>query len=489
MTAAELLRHFDHGTLRPSDLLLRVLDRVDQQDGELGAYVSLQRERALAEARAADEAWRAGTAGPLCGLPVSVKDILDVAGTVTGCGSAHPPGAPAEQDAEAVARLRRAGAVVLGKTQMHEYALGITGHNPRLGTPRHPLNPARLPGGSSSGAAVSVAAGMATAAIGTDTGGSIRVPAALCGLVGLKPTFGLVPTDGVFPLAHSMDHVGWLTRTVDDAALLLDALCAHRAGRAHPATRLALLREHLRAASPGVRVAVEAAAGRLEAAGVVVEEESVPMHDELARTYRVTQLFEVHGVHGQTFQEHPERYGEAMAEWLSQAAEVTAEQYARAQARRQAFSLAVDRLLERHDALLSPTTLITAPRRDSRHVQIAGRTLTRREALVCCTSPYSMIGLPAASVPAGSSEGLPVGLQIIGPRRGEQTVLQVARLVETTSPPAQSWLVSSSSRPRVSGSSQRIRPRAMIGNTAVPATAGPQPTCSAAWPTAMGDST
>ncbi len=429
--AAALLRRFADGSLLPSDLLDRLLARVEARDGELGAFVSLQRRGALQQARAADEAWRRGEAGPLCGLPVSVKDIIDVAGTVTGCGSAHPPGPPAGQDAAVVARLRRAGAVVIGKTQMHEYALGITGHNPRLGTPRNPADPARLPGGSSSGAAVSVAAGMAAAALGTDTGGSTRVPAALCGLVGLKPTFGLVPTDGVFPLARTMDHVGWLTPAVDDAALLLDVVAGGVERRPAP-RRLALLSHHLRAAAPGVRAAVEAAAERLRARGLEVAEVPVPLHDELLATYRVTQLFEVQGVHGRAFRRHPQRYGEAMADWLRQAAEVTAEQYARAGQRRRAFARAVDALLQEHDALLSPTTLITAPRRDRRHVQIAGRTLTRREALVCCSCPYSMIGLPAASVPAGRSEGLPVGLQVIGPRRGEHTVLQVARLVESS---------------------------------------------------------
>ena len=180
-TAVEALRLFQQGALRPGDLLARVLSVIDQQDARLRSFVSVQRDRAIRAAADADRAWQRGTAGPLCGLPISVKDLLDVEGTITGCGSAHPRAGAATEDAAAVLRLRQAGAVILGKTHLHEYALGITGENRALGTPRNPADPDRLAGGSSSGSAVSVAAGMALAPLGTDTGGSTRVPAGAWG--------------------------------------------------------------------------------------------------------------------------------------------------------------------------------------------------------------------------------------------------------------------------------------------------------------------
>ena len=431
-SATEALRQFRRGALRPSELLDQVLAIIDREDPGLQAYVSVQRVRAAQEARAADRALEEGTAGPLCGLPLSVKDLLDVEGTVTGCGSAHPPGAVATADAAVVHRLRRAGAVILGKTHLHEYALGITGENPALGTPRNPSDRARLPGGSSSGSAVSVAAGMALASVGTDTGGSVRLPAALCGLVGFKPTFGRLPTAGVFPLATTMDHVGLLGHTVADVELLTSVLTDTRldpgALPLHP--RLALLRDHMESASADVRGAVETALARLRARGATITLVAVPHYQELARTYSTTVLFEAYEVHGPRYRQRPERYGPQMRSRLARASEITLKQYQQAQGCRREMAAAVDGLLRQHHALVTPTARVTAPLVGQQLVEIDGSSVEIREALLSCTSPYSMIGLPAVSVPLKEAGGLPVGLQIIGPPGGDGMVLELARLVE-----------------------------------------------------------
>ncbi len=433
-TATEALRQFARGVLRPSELLQRVLANIDDRDPSLGAFVSVQRDRAAREAEAADRAWQRGEAGPLCGLPVSIKDLLDLEGTITGCGSAHPPGPVATSDAVVVSRLRRAGAVVIGKTHLHEYALGITGENPELGTPKNPADPARLPGGSSSGSAVSVAAGMAVTSVGTDTGGSARVPAALCGLVGFKPTFGLLPTAGVFPLCRTMDHVGLLGRIVEDVSLLarvLEGAGAHDEDRPLPRRpRLALLRDHHLAASEQVREAVEQTLARLEAGGAKITPEAVPRYPELAATYNTIVLYDAFQVHSRAFGERPERYGPVMRQRLEEAGAITIKQYQQAQQVREAFAAAIRDLITQYDALLCPTTRVTAPLLGQQEVDIDGEAVDVRRALISNTSPYSMIGLPAASVPAGEAQGLPVGLQIVGPRGGDGVVLEVARSVE-----------------------------------------------------------
>ena len=223
-TLIDTLNQLRSGELDAVQLAEDVLQAIDASQEELRAYAQVDAEGLRAQAEAAHEAYAADKARPLEGLPLSIKDNFDVRGLPTGCGHESRAPSSAPNDAAAVAKLRAAGACFTGKVQMHQYALGITGENPALGTPRNPHDHTRLPGGSSSGSAVSVAAGLALASLGSDTGGSVRVPAALCGLVGFKPSFGRIPRAGLFPLADSADHVGVLTRTVADAALLFAAL-------------------------------------------------------------------------------------------------------------------------------------------------------------------------------------------------------------------------------------------------------------------------
>jgi aspartyl-tRNA(Asn)/glutamyl-tRNA(Gln) amidotransferase subunit A len=454
-TATEALDLFRRGELCPGELLAEALAAVDGRDGELGAYVAVDREGARRAAAAADEAWRTATAGPLCGVPLSIKDIIDVQGLPTGCGNpaARPP---ATKDATAVRLLRAAGAVILGKVHLHEYALGITGENPRLGTPRNPHDPSRLPGGSSSGSGVSVAAGMAVASVGTDTGGSVRVPAALCGVVGFKPSFGRVSRRGVFPLSWSMDHVGVLARTVEDARLLWSVLDREdpeddrtlglprgEQVTASPGEsgRVALLAELHDAASAEVRAVVEHGAARLGELGIAsFERVQLPGFGELRATYRTMVIAEAAAVHREALTHDTVSFGPDVGSMLAEGAALPAVDYVLARQRRRAFAAACDRLLERFDALATPTTLVPAPERGAAEIDVDGAPVPVRAALLSCTSPFSMVGLPALSIPVlapfgrsdtpgipcgFSSAGLPLGLQLVGRRHRDAALLEL----------------------------------------------------------------
>lgn len=445
-TIVEALASFHRGQVRSSELLARVLSRIDELDGRLNAYSWVDREGAQRAAAAADEIWRRGQAPTLGGIPVSVKDIIDIKGTVTGCGNPVLEREPAHDNATVIERLKMAGAIIVGKTHLHEFGLGITGENSLTGTPRNPYDPQRLPGGSSSGSAVSVASGMALASIGTDTGGSVRVPAALCGLVGFKPTFGRISRAGVFPLAWSMDHVGVMGRTVPDVRLLYNVLAGD--DQADPTTfglpvaslgrqpkRIAVLRQLLEAAAAPVRAGIERTLGRLGAAGLDINVVDMPYQELVGITYTTILLCEAATVHYKQLRKAPEAYGQEMRTMLCAGATLFAADYIQAQRVRSVFAAACDQLLREYDCLISPTTLVPAPLIGQQRVDIDGKSVSTREALVSCTSPFSMIGLPAVSMPIGEVSGLPVGIQVIGPRYEDLLVLDIAQLIQQVSLP------------------------------------------------------
>jgi aspartyl-tRNA(Asn)/glutamyl-tRNA(Gln) amidotransferase subunit A len=431
-TIREALRRFRDGTLRPSDLVEQLLCQIDARDGALGAYVALEADSARSAAREADAAWTRGEAPPLCGVPISVKDIYDVEGCIAGCGNPalNLGRRPAPHDAEAVALLRRLGAVVLGRTHLHELAMGITGENPRLGTPRNPHDPTRLPGGSSSGSAVSVAGGLALASLGTDTGGSVRVPAALCGLAGLKPTFGWLGRRGLFPLAPSMDHVGLIGRDVADVALVFHALRDSPTGEGvrHP-LRVGLIEELFRSADGPVRQCLRETLTGLAPEVVEVDRVSLLGLADAVEAYGTIVRYEAAAVHHEDLAARPEVFDPPVREMLLAGAGLSAAEYVQALDERARFSAGCRGLLSRYDCLLAPTTRVPAPRLGSATVQIDDQPVPVRDALISCTCPFSMIGLPALNVPAGVVSGLPVGLQIVGPPGGEAAVLGVGAAV------------------------------------------------------------
>ena len=374
-------------------------------------------------------------------------------GIRTTCGSRILKEWVPDADAAVATRLYAAGAILLGKLNMHEFAYGPTGVNPHYGTPKNPWDRARMPGGSSSGSGVAVAAGLAAGALGTDTGGSVRIPASLCGIVGLKPTYGRVSRAGVIPLAWSLDHVGPMTRTVADAALLLQAL----AGRdpADPSTADVPVPDYRRALEggirglrlglptdlfferldPEVRAAVLGAARSLEGLGASVEEVPLPRIPHAGPASFAIIAAEATAYHEPYLKTRAAEYGADVRARLTAGQFVLATQYLKAQRARQVIRAEVDAALGRVHALLLPTTPIPAPPLEAREVTVDGLTEDVRWWLIRCTRPINVTGHPALSVPCGfTAGGLPIGLQLVGRHFDEATLLRIGHAFEAVSP-------------------------------------------------------
>jgi aspartyl-tRNA(Asn)/glutamyl-tRNA(Gln) amidotransferase subunit A len=371
---------------------------------------------------------------PLAGMPVCIKDIVDVAGMPTTAGAAewvrHP-----KADATVVERLRAAGAIVVGKGNTNEFAAGIEGRNPHKGDCRNPWDPTRMTGGSSSGPAAAVAAGMAEGSIGTDTSGSIRVPAALCGVVGIRPTRGLIPAEGVVPLAWSLDAVGPLAGDVATAALLLDVLAGRPPSPAPrpdvAGLRLGLPRVLLDLAAEPVAEAVEAAAAALREAGAEVVDCELPDLRRAIEIHRIVQTTEAAAAHAPWFERQRDRYAPEVVTRIEPGYKVRAESYLRAQRHRRLFTRAFAAAMSGLDAIVGPSSAVLAPPLDAEEVEIRGRARGVRPALLDCVAPFSQLDCPAVSVPAGLREGLPVGLQLLGRPGAESLLLRIAAAVES----------------------------------------------------------
>lgn len=437
--AAALMRA---GKLSSVELTRACLARIDALEPMLNAFITITRERALDDAARADRERAAGAdQSPLHGIPVSLKDLFDVRGVPTTAGGSFPVG-PAAAESAVAERLGHAGAVLLGKTGLHEHAFGVTSANPHFGHVRNPWSPERIPGGSSGGSAAAVAAGGGPGSIGSDTGGSIRIPAALCGVVGLKPTRGRVSLRGAVPLSWTLDHAGPLARTVRDAALIYAAIAGHDpadpGSRDAPArdvlahiddgvrdARVAIWRWALDEAEPAVRAAVEAAIEVLRRAGARVEEVALPRVADLKETQRIVLGTDAYAFHAERVERDPSAYGADVLERLLRGKANTSAEHARARRARSEIRVAFDAALAPYDALVLPTTPVTAPLREG---ESAVATAARLTAL---TSPFNLTGLPAVSVPCGiAPDGLPVGLQLVGRRWDEDTLLRVARAYE-----------------------------------------------------------
>ena len=454
LSIAEAGEQIRRRALSPVELTRAYLDRIQSRNAELRCYLTVLAEQALAAAAAADREIGSGRyRGPLHGIPIALKDLVMTRGIRTTCGSRILKDWVPETDATVVVRLAAAGAVLLGKLNMHEFAYGPTGVNPHDGTAANPWGRDRMPGGSSSGSGVAVAAGLCAGALGTDTGGSIRIPASLCGIVGLKPTYGRVSRAGVVPLAWSLDHVGPMTRTVTDAALLLQALAGH--DPADPSTaavpvpdyrrgldgdprtlRVGLVRElFFERLDPEVRAAVESAARALAGLGVHVEEVRLPrIHHAGPATFAIITA-ESMAYHEPYLKTRASEYGADVRARLLTGQFVLATQYLKAQRARQVLRAEVDGVLARVDALLLPTTPIPAPRLDEREVAVDGVTDDVRGWLTRCTRPINLTGHPALSVPCGlTTGGLPIGLQLVGRQFDEATVLRLGHAYEAVSP-------------------------------------------------------
>ncbi|HJR58406.1 MAG TPA: amidase [Vicinamibacterales bacterium] len=430
---AELAPLVARGDVSPADLVRRCLARIEGRR-ELNAFITVMAESAFAEAeRAADEISSGRYRGPLHGIPVSVKDLVDIAGTPTTSGSAVPARMP-PADAPIVGRLREAGAIILGKTNLHEFAFGTTSDESAFGAVRNPFDRSRSAGGSSSGAAVSLVEGMCYGAIGTDTGGSIRIPSAACGTVGLKPTYGELPCDGIVPLSTTCDHVGPMTRTVADVRLLFEALTGQPLPTIVGRTRFTF-------GIPGgglfdrvdaeVRGALARVRDRLVAAGHTVRDVEIAQAQIAPDVYLHIVLPEAAEYHARYLAAHAEAYSPGVRLRLEMGGYLLAEDHVRALRLRARLTESVDRVLNECDALLLPALAIPAPTLGAQAVEIDGASEPVRAAMLRLTQLFNLTGHPAIAIPAGrTSGGLPVGMQLVGSRGRTPSLLAVAEAVE-----------------------------------------------------------
>ena len=407
------------GEVTAGALVEACLETIHALEPSLAAWAHVDADGARAAARAVDATPRTEARGALRGVPVGIKDIFHVQGLPTTAGSRPFAHSRPASDATSVARLRAAGAIVLGKTHTTEFAFRDPGPT------RNPWKPAHTPGGSSSGSAAAVAARMAPAALGTQTVGSVLRPAAYCGVIGVKPTHGLVPTDGVIPLAWSLDHVGVFARSIEDVALVLGVLTGRGLDPVPvSAPRLALAPELLDRATPELADHVRALAERFAAAGAKITEVKLP--PEFAAIHAAGQrVLEVEAAayHRETFGRHETDYGKGIAEMIRVGLRHDAVDYVAANRARLAFRDAVMPLLAAHDALLSPTAPSTAPE---------GLAFTG-DASLC--APWSSAGVPSASLPSGvSASGLPLAVQLVQAAGADARLLGVAAWCERVLP-------------------------------------------------------
>lgn len=424
--------------LSPVELTKRCLERIEKLNPVLNAFITVTAESAMAAARAAESEIQQGNwRGPLHGIPIALKDLIDTAGVATTAGSALFQHRVPSADAEVVRRLKQAGAILLGKQNLHEFAYGGSSMISYFGEVRNPWNPAHIAGGSSGGSASAVAAGMCFAAIGTDTAGSVREPAALCGIVGLKPAYGRVSARGVIPLSASLDHVGPLTRSVADAAIVLQAIAEPDTDQIVPDFPAALAKplgqmkigvprkffyEDL---DPEVAAATEEANSVLQRLGGAVCEPYLPVP-----TDRTLQSAESYAVHAENVARHPELYQPETLRRIRSGEKITPDEVLRCRRELAETRASIQSVFRELDVLVTPTTPIPAP--IVAELKQNPDLLRPREILLLRnTRPVNVWGLPAISVPCGfTSTGLPIGLQIIAPPWGEARVLQVAYAFE-----------------------------------------------------------
>ena len=420
------------GRLTPTDHVGQTLDRL--AGDPFNTVITLDANRAMAAAAVlTDEAAHGRWRGPLHGIAVGVKDLIDVAGLPSRCGSNVLRDAPpAVVDAPVVARLRAAGAVIVAKLHTQEFAHGPTGDVAATGPARNPHDPTRITGGSSSGSAAAVAAGYLPLALGTDTGCSVRTPAALCGVVGLKPTYGALSTDGVFPLAESLDHVGLLTGDVAGAALAWTVLSGRDDGTPLSVDGLRVgvpVDDYWRPADPAIEPWPAAAVAALAAAGAQVVQVRTPMIEELVGAYPLIVGNEAYATHERWLTRRPADYQPLIRQRLLSFAGRPATEYIAAQRTRRRLVSEFRSAVGDVDVLVLPTTRLRATPIGVASVPVGGVDVDVRPALLALNSPFNLTGWPAVSVPA-PVDGLPIGVQIVGVRVDEHAVLDVAAALE-----------------------------------------------------------
>jgi aspartyl-tRNA(Asn)/glutamyl-tRNA(Gln) amidotransferase subunit A len=434
--------------LSPAEVVRALLGRIEAD--ETNSFVTVTAERALERASQAEREILAGRyRGPLHGVPVALKDIIYTRGVSTTMGSALYSGHVPDHSATVARKLEEAGSVLIGKTNTHEFAYGPTGDRSYFGPTRNPHDTRRITGGSSGGSGAAVAANLCYGALGSDTGGSIRIPAALCGTVGMKPTFGRVSKSGVFPLSWSLDHVGPITRTVEDNALMLNVLAGHDPEDLYSVDRPAEdfardLRRGLRGAGIGlptsfyfdhvdgeVKARVREAVEVFRSLGAKMREVEIPNLVDTLHAQRLILGAEAYAVHEERLESEAETFGEEVSERLMDGERPKAYRYAKARRRGVLATDEFDHALQGVDVLLTPTLPIVATEIGQREVNIGDYEESVRSALTRYTGPTDLTGHPSLSIPCGTSASwLPVGLQLIGRHFDEATLYRFGHAYE-----------------------------------------------------------
>jgi aspartyl-tRNA(Asn)/glutamyl-tRNA(Gln) amidotransferase subunit A len=414
LTITSALKNLQEGKATARDLAEGCFRQIDRLNPQLNAFIT------VLDLQSALDAQLPATANPLTsalrGIPIALKDLFDVAGVRRTIGSTFFSDDIPSTDAFVVDKLRQAGAILVGKTNTHEIALGVTGKNPHYGIARNPWDPSRIPGGSSSGSAIAVATGMALGALGTDTGGSIRIPASLCGVVGFKPTYGRVSLRGVFPLSWNLDHVGPLTKSVRDAALIMQVISVH--DPEDPASIKMLNGDYLghllddmngrkiafgtgdyiHGAEPEVIQAVREAAQVFKSMGCVVKEVNMDWLRDAALANKTMTQSDGAAVHRDRLREHPELFGEDIRKRLEEGAKTSSTDYILARRTQIEIKKKFEQFFDSHDLLLLPSTPIPAPPVEGLDAIEQAARLTR------FTAPFNLAGLPALSIPGADSQ-------------------------------------------------------------------------------------
>ncbi|WP_197378418.1 amidase [Mycolicibacterium mengxianglii] len=426
----------------PVEAVRAALARITQTEDKIQAFAAVFADEALAVAQQQREN---PATGSLAGIPVVVKDIYDVGGYRTGNGSLGAPEHLAAQDSEAVSRLRDAGAIIIGKTTTHEYAYGVS-------TPptRNPWSPDRIPGGSSGGSGAAIAAGVVAAGLGTDTGGSIRIPAALCGVTGHKPTFGMVSRRGVSAISSTLDHTGPLGRTVDDTVALLEVIAGHdpadpyssaapvpdlrsEFGRGLAGMTIGVAQDYFcDRLTPDVAAGFDAAVRTLESAGATIRQVAFTDVDLCPQVVDVLAGVEAAAWHAMQDGMQPDRFGADVQAALAAGAAFTGVEYLAALRARAAVIAGMDAMFASGvELLISPTIAMTAPSYGATEVELGGKTVPILAGINALTVPANVTGMPALTVPAGfGADGLPIGLQLMGRPGADATVLAAGRAFE-----------------------------------------------------------
>ena len=456
LSVTELTDAYKHGKVSPLEVIEMSLRRIERLDPAIGGFREVFHERAINEARArSDELARGEWAGPLHGIPVAIKELFDVEGAVGCYGSTILLDRIAPSDAAAVARWREAGAIVIGVTRSHEFGWGITTQHAELGSTLNPWNTDRVPGGSSGGSAAALAVGMVPLALGSDTGGSIRIPACFCGIAGIKPTYGRVAKRGAVSLAPSLDHPGPLARTVPDLAIGLAAMAGFDAW--DPSTlpvqppsrsvtpavagvRVGLVADlHPRALREDHQARFDAATEAMSDAGARLIDLSFPGAEEIRPTFATIQMAEAHHVHSSVMGIFPRRaseYGADVRGRLEMSADITLADYLSALEAKRALRHRFARLFDEVDVMMTPITAGGPSTTSEPDVSFDGTgEAPFRDVVMDYTVAQDLFGLPVCAVPNGlDGDGLPLGLQLTGPTLSENAVMDAAAGIATVLP-------------------------------------------------------